>query len=92
MDLLNSYIKRNDNIAWRVIEGEALVVDPKDSMIYPLNPVGARIWQLLDGEKNISDIISVINEEFEADKLIIQADTLDFLKDLLDKGMVKQCV
>ena len=59
VSLENKFIRNND-IAWRVIDGEALVVSPKDSLIYPLNDVGARIWELLDGKRTVSDIASII--------------------------------
>ena len=91
MSILSSFIKRDDDVAWRIIEEEALVVNPKDSMIYPLNETGARVWDLLDGQKQVSAIIDIIAEEFEEDNFVIQQDILDFVKGLLDKGLAKQC-
>jgi hypothetical protein len=79
---------RNDDIAWRNIDGEVLVVNPKDSLIYPLNDVGTRIWELLDGKSAVSDIVSIICEEYDADEMAIQNDIIDFLEDLLKAGLV----
>ncbi|MDD5044475.1 MAG: PqqD family protein [Candidatus Omnitrophica bacterium] len=91
MDLLNSFIKRNDDIAWRIIDEEALVVDSKDSLIYPLNTVGSRIWELLDGKRPCSEIVDTISEEFEGEKESIKDDVLNFLEHLLEKGLAKEC-
>ena len=79
---------RNNDIAWRVIDGEALVVSPKDSLIYPLNDSGTRIWELLDGKRPVSDIASIICEEFEGDGKVIQNDVINFIEDLLKAGLV----
>lgn len=88
MLLLEDKFIRNNDIAWRVIDGEALIVSPKDSLIYPLNDVGARIWELLDGKRTVSDVASIICEEFEGDGKVIQNDIMSFIEDLLKAGLV----
>lgn len=85
---LESKIIRNKDIAWRVIDGEALVVSPKDSLVYPLNEAGTRIWELLDGGRTIADISSIICDEFEGDRALIQKDVVDFIEDLLKAGLI----
>lgn len=82
-----SKFARNDDIAWRVIDGEALVVSPKDSLIYPLNDVGTRIWELLDGKRTVSDIASLICGEFEADAKAIRDDVAEFIEGLSKAGL-----
>ena len=79
---------RNNDIAWRIIEGEALVVSPKDSLVYPLNDVGTRVWELLDGKRAVSEIGAVICEEFDADETTIRKDIADFVENLLKAGLV----
>lgn len=81
---------RNDDIAWRVIDGEALVVSPKDSLVYPLNEVATRIWELFDGKRNICEITSIIREEFEVDNKTAQDDIVDFVEGLLKAGLVNE--
>ena len=87
MDLSNKLVERNSSIAWRIIEDEALVINPKDGLIYPLNIVGTRIWELLDGKHLCGDIITLINEEFEGDKMRLGEDIFEFIGDLLDKDL-----
>lgn len=83
-------IRQNSAIAWRVIEDEALLVEPRSQLIYPLNATGARIWELLDGERSIQDICAVIEEEFEADKIVIGQDVSAFIGDLVGKGLAEE--
>jgi hypothetical protein len=87
VDLSNKVILRNEDIAWRVIDGEALLVDPKDSLIYPLNGVATRIWGLLEEKNSCQEIIAVLEEEFAGEKAMMREDVLDFIKDLLEKGL-----
>lgn len=87
---LESKFTRDDDIAWRVIDGEALVVSPRDSLVYPLNGVATRIWELFDGKKTVSDITSIICDEFDADEMTIRNDIIDFIKDLSKAELIKE--
>ncbi|MCM8780518.1 MAG: PqqD family protein [Candidatus Omnitrophica bacterium] len=87
MDLLNSVVRRNETVAWRSIDKEALLVNPRDGLIYPLNPVAKRVWELIDGSRTCSELIEIVDREFEGDKSNIQQDILSFIGDLIDKGM-----
>lgn len=91
MTTLDSVIRRNEDIAWRVIEGEALVVDSRNSLIYPLNAVGTRIWELLDGQRNCRDVLAIIDEEFEDNSETHCQDMLEFLEEVVSKGLASRC-
>ena len=80
---------RNEDIAWRVIDHEALLVNPKDSLIYPLNSVGTIIWELLDGKNSAQDISNVIEDEFTGDKANLKDEVFAFIADLVEKGLAR---
>ncbi|MFA6216203.1 MAG: PqqD family protein [Candidatus Omnitrophota bacterium] len=88
MELLDKKIKRNQSIAWRTIEEEALLVDPKDGLIYPLNAAGTRIWELIDGTKTCREILVIIHDEFEVEESSLQKDAVEFIEELVSKGLV----
>ena len=87
-ELLQRYPKRHDNVAWRTIVDKALLVNPKDSFIYPLNTVATRIWELMDGKTSTEDIIKRLYEEFEYEETAIERDTMEFLEELLKVGLI----
>lgn len=89
MDLFNRHPQKNAQIAYRIIEGEALIVNPKDSLIYPLNAVGTRIWELLNGQKTCEEIINIIDAEFQGDKIDMRQDILSFIEELINKGLAE---
>jgi hypothetical protein len=70
-----------------------LLVPIKDNVgdlgcIYSLNPVGAFIWELIDGERRFLDIQREIVEEFEVAYEEAQNDLHDFLDDLHKLGAI----
>lgn len=87
-ELFQSYPKRSENVAWRTIVDKVLLVNPKDSFIYPLNTVATRIWELMDGKTSIEDIIKKLCEEFDQEKSAIQKDILEFLEELLRADLI----
>ena len=80
--------KRHTKSAFRVYDGEAMIVLPNKSEVKVLNDVGTRIWELIDGQTKLEDIIGKIVDEFEVEPERARVDALEFLNDLHEHGMV----
>lgn len=79
---------RRPEIAWRVIDGEAVVVHPGAGVVYPLNPVATRCWELSDGQHSVTAMIETLADEFEAPREQIEQDVAAFLQTLQEKGLI----
>lgn len=80
---------RSDNLVWRVIEGEVVILTTDGREIHTLNKVGSAIWELADGTRNIKEIISLICERFDVSFEVALADVLEFVKKLADKKILQ---
>lgn len=76
-------------VPWREIDGNIIVVQPREGHLYPLNGVATRIWFLLDGRRDVAKIIGTITAEFEGDAEEIRKDTLLFLEELEKASLVQ---
>lgn len=76
-------------VVGRVVDNEAVLVLPEKGEVKVLNEVGARIWALTNGDRSVKEIARLICEEYEVELEIAEADTLDFLRDLEDRGAIK---
>ena len=65
-----------------------LLLNPKNGEYYTLEPVGARVWQLCDGKRTISEIAAIIGQEYEESTDVIQSDVLELAKELMDEELV----
>jgi hypothetical protein len=81
-------VPRRRPVPWRTLDTEALVVDVKGGLLYPLNSVGARIWDLCDGARSVDEIVGILAAEFEAPEPTIRADAVDFIERLADAKLV----
>lgn len=50
---------RAPNLASRVFEGEAIVMNPVDSSLFNLNPTATAIWLAADGRTTLEEIVEL---------------------------------
>ena len=72
MSVLDKAFVKDDNLMARNIAGETLIVPIRNSIgdlnsIYTLNEVGARVWQLIDGQRSVNQIAAAISTEYTVD-------------------------
>jgi hypothetical protein len=85
---LESYPIPAPGVVGRVVEDEAVLVLPERGEVKVLNEVGARIWELADGQRPVSEIASLICQEYEVELEVATSDTLEFLVDLESRGVI----
>lgn len=88
--MLDKLFLKNKEIPYRIIEGEAVLVDVGEGEVIHLNELGAKIWETLDGKNKVNDIINCICHEFEVSEKEARQDVIDFLKGMLEKGIIKE--
>lgn len=57
--------------------------------VYTLNETGAFIWELLDGSRNVEEIINNLVEEYNIDKETATADVFEFAENLKEYLIIK---
>lgn len=85
---LDSVPKINPNVTGRLIEDEAVLVLPERGKVEVLNQVGAFIWEHANGTATILEIIQNVCDEFDVNYADAKKDTLEFIGDLIERGIV----
>jgi len=85
---LKARVSRSSESVWRVIEGEVVILTPKNSTLHVLNELGSRIWELIDEPIGVEELVSKIMAEYEVDEETATNDTLDFLSSLAEIGVL----
>lgn len=80
--------RRRDGIISRPGQNTLILLDPRGGEYYTLDEVGARVWDLCDGSRSISDMVTTIVQEYEAPTETIQVDVLELLNDLLKEKLL----
>ena len=75
----------------RVIAGEMILVPIRKNVgdmesIYTLNETGARVWELLDGQRSLAEVHEEMITEFDVEPLQARQDLLELIQALLEQG------
>jgi len=80
-----------DSVAWRVVEDQVFAVTSDGTLHHIKSPTGVFIWSLLDqGVGEMEPLLARILETFEVDRETAQADLVEFLSELLDRGCIME--
>jgi hypothetical protein len=94
-DTLASRYERDPNVVSREIAGEQILVPIRKqaadmAAIYVLNATGARIWQLLDGQRSLGDVQDALIQEYDVDPEAARVDIVELVGRLRDLGMLRE--
>lgn len=68
---------------------EAAILNLKNSVYYGINPVGARVWELLKQPKRVSELRDVLLDEYEVDQERCSHDLLALLENMRREGLIE---
>lgn len=68
---------------------EAAILNLKNSVYYGMNPVGARVWELLKQPKRVSELRDVLLDEYEVDQERCSHDLLALLEKMREEGLIE---
>jgi hypothetical protein len=63
--MTDTTLKQHERVAFRVIDGSAVLVNPENSSLYWLNSVATAVWEMADGENTLESIARRLTDEFE---------------------------
>jgi hypothetical protein len=84
-----TYAKRaTEQLLYRVIDSETIIVKLDGEGPYVLNPVGTTVWGLLDGTRTPGEIASAVCDEYDVTPETALQDILEWVKWLAAKDLV----
>lgn len=76
-----------DDILYRQVEDEAVLLHIPTGMYYSLNEMGVRFWEALQ-QQPPAPVVEQIVAEYQVEYSQVHQDLLNFLKDLADYGVI----
>jgi hypothetical protein len=80
----------NKDIAHRIIEGQAYIINSKTSTLHELDETGTFIWKLLEKGKAPREIAESLAANYDVSAEQALKDTKEFLSELEAKGVLEQ--
>lgn len=86
----NTTLKRNPELLAVDMDGETVMMDMETGNYFGINAVGSHIWEALENENKVGDIIETVNSHFEVQgEDTVEADVLAFLGDMVEQELVE---
>lgn len=68
---------------------EAAILNLKNSVYYGLNPVGARVWNLLHQPRSVGALLGALLDEYDVEPERCRNDLLGLLEQLRSEGLIE---
>ena len=77
------------DVMFRIIGDEAVILNLKSKLYLGLNPVGTRMWTVLQGAPSIEVAHASLLEEFDVEPERLRQDMDKLLDQMLEQGLVE---
>jgi hypothetical protein len=71
------------------LSGEAVILNLRTGIYFGLNPVGARVWELLQQPRTIPEIRDLLIAEYEVDSVRCEHDVHALVEELSSRGLIQ---
>jgi hypothetical protein len=85
---LSDKVKFPEEVLARQVGEEAVMLDLARGTYFGLDPVGARIWQLLGQGKTLAEVCDAMVDEYDVSREVIERDVAKLVQELVDRGLV----
>ena len=79
---------REEEVAAKVIDGEAIIINLANGIYYSMDKVGGLIWQMIEGKHSLEEMIAAISAGYDVSREQAQADIEHLIEDLLRENLV----
>ena len=79
----------SEDVLCQEVNGELVLLDVRQEAYFGLNPVGARIWELLKEQQSEAFIVEQLEKEYEVDQAVLVRDVRELVESLEQAGLVR---
>ena len=88
---LNTQVKAsNDQVSCELAD-ESAILDLKKGVYYGLDPVGARIWEMIQQPQSVAAVVAQITDEYDVETEQCTQDVLALFSQLLQNDLIEIC-
>lgn len=73
---------------WCPLGDESAILNLQNTVYYGLDPVGTRVWALLQNATSVADMRDVLIDEYDVESERCEKDLLKLLEKMLAEGLV----
>lgn len=83
-------IPNSDIVLREEFDDWAILFNPDTADAVGINPVGVSAWKLIDGKRDVQNIIGILREDFDEVPETVDQEIGDFIDQLVEHGFIGQ--
>jgi hypothetical protein len=84
-----STVRIREDVVFRKLEGEAVILNLATGTYYGLDAVGTRIWELIQEQGGVDAVLEAMLHKYEVEPARCEQDLLGLLRKLHAKGLIE---
>lgn len=88
---INSKVCQSKEIDATDLNGEKVMMNLDKGKYFALNPVGSRIWDIINKEINVNEIVNILLNEYDIDRETCEKSVVNYLEILKDAELIAVC-
>ncbi len=82
-------VKPSEDVVWRNLQGESVLLDLKSGVYFGLDAVGTRIWTLLQDHSDLQAVLQELLAEYEVSEETCARELMYLVSAMAEKGLVQ---
>src|SRR5512139_961308 len=92
LDLNHCFRPREEEVAAKVIDGEAIIINLANGIYYSMDNTGALIWEMIENGYNLAEIVEAISSRCGVDSGQVAADVQRLTEQLLEENLLVKSI
>lgn len=84
-----SRVVRTEGMMSTPVDDEIVILNMKGNNYISLDPIGRRIWEMIETPSIVDELCNRLEQEFDAPREQIVTDVLSFLEEMEHEGLVR---
>jgi len=85
---LDTRVTIHEDAVFRDLDGEAVILQLEAGLYFGLDPVGTRLWQLIEAHGQLRPVLDAALEEFDVPRAVLERDLIELVSGLAEKQLV----
>ena len=88
LNLHHCFRSREEEVASKVIDGEAIIINLANGVYYSMDKVGALVWDRLQAGHTLDDVIMAVTGSYEVSREQAELNVHELVQELLEENLV----
>jgi len=82
------FLPRNEEVAAKVIDGEAIIINLANGVYYSMDKVGAFVWDLLQARYTLEEVIAAVTTRYDVSREQAESNVSELVHELVQENLV----